>query len=448
MDITMSCTRLQEVCEVLKHLADRRSYSPASDKVLVRSEPGKIALLATNGDVDLIYYDALPESPGTASPFLLPVTKLMELAKGADGPVTLSGESEAPAAMEKYPTFDTAEPKRHHYVDWPKLRAHLRNAGMVTASGRDRYALNHICLSPESVVATDGRQLYAGNSLALPLRKDQEWLIPPSKVFLSRTLSNYAKVALAREENGILFRFGENWIVRLRRQEGAFPDWKSVVPPLDEAEATLVIPETVAAQTAECVRQLLGGCDADTRLSLSLGPKTVLASVDKDGRPIRSQKIIDLTRSGEEMTVLFDSKYFLSALKLGFLTLHFFAPNRPIIATRNTDMYLWMPCVEETAAANPAAASQPSPTVPVTPTPKEESMPENKIETPKVQPQSNDLDSILTELDSIKDGLHSLLGKIGTVKQAIRQRSADLVKREKTLQQALASLKQLKDLAA
>jgi len=48
---------------VLKHLSDRRSSSPLSDKVLVRAEPGRMSMSATNGDVDVLYQTAARRSP-------------------------------------------------------------------------------------------------------------------------------------------------------------------------------------------------------------------------------------------------------------------------------------------------------------------------------------------------------------------------------------------------
>jgi hypothetical protein len=275
----------------------------------------------------------------------------------------------------------------------------------------------------------------------LPLRKGQDCLIAPSKVFGSKTLSDLEKVGLARDDKGVIFQFGESWIVRLHRQEGRFPDWQKIVPKLEEAKAQLTIPETVAVTLPERLKQLLDGTNADTRLSLKLGVKNILSAVDENGKEIKSMELIDMTCSGEEMTLSFDPKYLLHALKLGFLNLHFFAPTKPIIATKGSDLYLWMPCVEESAV--PATTGQPSPTEKEsTPTPK------RRRKTAKPEPQPTDIEAILSELNALRDGLRDLSTKVSTVKQAIRQRAADLQKREKAVQQALAGLKQLKTLGA
>jgi hypothetical protein len=191
----------------------------------------------------------------------------------------------------------------------------------------------------------------------------------------------------------------------------------------------------------ERLKQLFDGANDDARLSLSLGAKIGLAAVNADGKEIRSMELLDVTRSGEDMTLLFDPKYLLHALKLGFLTLQFFAPNKPILATKGSDLYLWMPCVEESAV--PAATGQPSPTA-TEKTP----MLRRKSKAAKTQAPQSDPDAILSDLDSIRDELQDLSAKVSTVKHAIRQRAADLVRREKAVQQALASLKRLKNLGA
>ena len=346
MEITLNRSRLQEIHEVLRQLADRRSSSPLSDKVLVRAEPGRLSIVATNGDVDVFHQTAATENQTTAQ-FLVPLATLAELAKGKEGPVQLSGEIVAQAEIEKYPTLPADGVKRFHHADWPVLRDRLRNAASVIASAQGQYSINRICLTQGSVVSTDSHQLYAGNSLALPLRKGQECLIAPSKILGSKSLADFTQVGLARDEKGIIFRFGENWTVRLYRQQGRFPNWQSVVPKLEEAKAKLTIPEAITATLPERLHQLFDGTNTDTRLSLKLGAKITLAAVDMDGKEVRSTELLDVTRSGEEMTLLFDPKYLLHALKLGFLTLHFFAPNRPVVATKGTDLYLWMPVFEE-----------------------------------------------------------------------------------------------------
>ena len=444
MDVTLNRSRLQEVAEVLKHLGEKHSGSPISDKVLVRSEPGKVSLTATNGEVDVMYYASLPDSSGAVGPFLAPLATLTELAEGQDGPVQVSGEPEEAAVMEKYPVFDTTLPKRRHFADWPALRGHLRNAGIVVASGPDRYSINRICLSKTSVVGTDGRQLYAGNNLSLPLRKGQEWLIAPSKIFASKTLSNYLKVVLVREDVGMVFRFGENWMVRIHRQEGRFPRWQESVPRLKEARAKLIIPETAAVDMPERLRQLLDEANAETSLCLRLGAKNTLAAVDVEGKEIRSMELDGCSRTGEEMSLIFDPKYFIQSLKLGFLTLHGFAPNRPIIAARGSDIYLWMPIFDETAAIPNAQGpgngghqngqQDPAPFV----------RRRGRRKTLEVKPKApQSLSDIAAELDAIRNGFGDLSRRIDTVQAFIRAQGIEIEKREKAVHHALGALKQL-----
>ena len=337
MEITLNRSRLQEVHEVLRQLADRRSSSPLSDEVLVRAEPGRVSIIATNRDVDVFHQTPAPENQ-PAGQFLVSLATLAELAKGKEAPVALSGEMAAEVDIGKYPAIGAGPPKRFDHETWPPVRDHLRNAATIAASARDRYNINCICLTQASIVSTDGHHLYAGNSMHLPLRKGQECLIVPPKVFGSKTLTDFEKVALARDDKGVIFQFGENWIVRLHRQEGRFPDWQKIVPKLEDAKAKLTISEAVSVTLPERLKQLLDGTNADTRLSLKLGAKNILTAMDENGKEIRSMELLDLTRSGEDMMLLFDPKYLLHALKLGFLNLHFFAHDKPILATKGSDL--------------------------------------------------------------------------------------------------------------
>ena len=439
MEITLNRGRLQEVHEVLKNLSDRHSLSPFSDKVLVRAETGRVSIVATNGDTDILY-QTVATGNQTTGQCLVPLAMLADLAKGKEASIQLSGETAAQADIEKYPVIGIDGPKRFHHADWPVLRQHLRNAGDVAAANPDRYAINRLCLRQEGVVATDGRQLYAGNSLHLPVRKGQTCLVVPSKIFASKTLGSFTRVGLARDDAGLSFKFGDAWTIRLRNQDGRFPSWEKLVPKVDEAISKLVVLEARLPEMMERLGRLLEGTGPETTVRLNLGPKPTLTALDKDEKEVRSVELPEASSIGEPLTLAFDPKYLLTALKMGFLTVHFTATNRPILATKGSDLYLWMPCVEESAA--PAAAGQPSPVkTQNTPMPR-------KSRTAKTQAPQSDLDAILGALDALRDGLRDLSVKVASVKQAVRQRAADLQKREKAVQQALASLKQLKNLGA
>lgn len=440
MEITLNRSRLQEAHEVLRHLSDRRSPSSLSDKILVLAEKGHVSIVATNGHTDVFHHAEAPENQAIAR-FLVPLTTLADLAKGREGPVQLSGEAPAQAEVEKFPVIGADGPKRFRRADRPLLLRHLRNAGEAAAAGPDRDALTSICLTQSSIVATDGRQLYAGNSLSLPIRKGHHWLAAPSKVLAAKTFAGFAQVAMATDYSGILLKFGDAWTIRLRQQQGRFPDWHKVVPELKEAKAALTLPEGKGSEFIGRIGGLVHGLGKGVSLRLSLGPKVIATALDGDLKELRSLELPDLALTGDDLTVIFDPEYLLHALKLGFLRLHFFAPNKPIIATKGSDLYLWMPCVEETI--EPTTAGQPSSTE------KESTpMPDNKTETAKPEPQPNDLEAIRTKLDVLRGGLRDLSTKAVSVKQAIRQRAADLQKREKAVQQALAGLKQLKNLGA
>jgi DNA polymerase III sliding clamp (beta) subunit (PCNA family) len=440
MEITLNRNRLQEVHEVFRLLADYRSSSPLSDRLLVRSEPGRIMLVGTNGNVDVFYEAAAPKNQDAAQ-VLVPISSLADLAKGEDGPVQLAGKAATQTDIEQYPVIGADGPKRFRHADWPVLHRHLRNAGEVAASAPDRYAINNICLTQSSIVATDGRQLYAGNNLSLPIRKRQDRLAAPAKVLASKTLANFTQVAMASDHAGILFKLGDAWTVRLRRQEGRFPDWQKVVPGLKEAKATLTLPAGKSGEFIERIGGLVNGNGKDISLRLALGPKIIATALDEDSKELRSLELLDLTRTGEDLVAIFDPKYLLHALKMGLLTFHFFTPGKPIIATQGSDLYLWMPCIEENAA--PAGSEQPAPI-------QDEKPPTHKRRTRTAKPasQQSGLDALLSDLDSIKDGLRDLLAKVSAAKQSARQRTAELQKREKAVRAALASLKQLKNLGA
>lgn len=440
MEITLNRSRVQEIHEVLKHLMDRRSS--VADKALVRTEPGRLSILAGNGDVDVLF-QAHQSEITTAMQFMLPLASLGEMAKGTQEVIHLTGEAPVQAEIDKLLTPALNEPKRMHHVVWEPLRQHLRNAGDLVAAGPERYALNRICLRQEGVVATDGQQLYSGNSLHLPIRKGQTCLIVPPRVLTSKTLVNYPEVATSRDDAGVIFKFGSTWMIRLRDHEGRFPAWQELVPRVEDAKAKLVIAPELLPTVQERLRQLLEGTGPGTVVRLAFGTKT-LTLLDKDEKEIRSVEMPEAVSTGNLPSIMFDPKFLIAAMRMGFLNVHFTALNKPIVATKGSDIYLWMPCVEEPTAQVQASSSHQENTP----------MQENKPETPKAEAQPkpeaqpNDINAILAELDAIKDAFRDLVRRVTNVQQSIRQRAADLQKREKAVQQALAGLKQLKELAA
>ena len=95
MEASLNKSCLTDAYQVLKHVTARR---PLSGQVLVRSEPGRISLVGTNGDID-VRYQAIAKENTDGAEFLVPLSTIAGCANADDEVVSLYGQAEAALAV-------------------------------------------------------------------------------------------------------------------------------------------------------------------------------------------------------------------------------------------------------------------------------------------------------------------------------------------------------------
>lgn len=338
-------------------------------------------------------------------------------------------------------------------LEWPPLRQRLVNAMRSVSPDPARYALNRLCLHPGGVAATDGRQLFAGNSLQLPLPEDAEVLVAPPKPLMSPAFRKVKDVEVAQDDGALYFRFGDTWTIRLHKLEGTFPRWRSVIPPEAEVSTRLRIGNDAARLLLDRLPKTKQHALDDEAVTLELDGRALIRVGEGEGGLV----IPDAEVEGEAVAINFNAYYLREALRMGFRQFRFHGPAAPIIAEQDTDLYLFMPItdVQEESQPNPeepeTQETEPSTEEPP-PKQKETSMASNGNGNNGAGNgngnENPDFAAILAEIESIKGELRDLARRTGSVHNAAKSYATDLRKRERAVQQTLEGLQKLQKLSA
>lgn len=434
MEVGLPRNRLVEASQVFRHVSQRSVT--AEPAVLVRTTPGAVTLIASDHDTAVACRIPSPGTPVAPQEFVVPLSRILGAQQAVEDAVVLDGDTKPGAELQRLSTLSFGGGNAATPVSWPAFRERLANAAHVVAAQQSRFALQRMCLQRRGVIATDGEQLYCGNSVKLPFEKSEEALISPTPILSARPLKDFETVAFSQDKTAVHMSFGDAWTLRLTRQEGRFPDWKSVIPAPSTAKATLIVTEEAAQLLLDRLPRKRSGGE-ESAVTLTLNGQAILRS---------DRASPGLTLPGASVKgsvdVMFAPGFLREALRMGFRSFRFVNSAAPIVAERETDLFLWMPIVHEEAAVAPSASRQPQSEVKETP------MPVEKPQSNGTAPESPDITAVLTEVSAIQDALRDLSRRTANVHQAIRSYAGGLRKREKLVGQALAGLRALKNVAA
>jgi DNA polymerase III subunit beta len=279
---------LREICSELRAVAPRNSTLPVLSNVLVARERGITRFTATDLDIRLTYTlpSDLPE-PFTElgkklitlrtaredSTVCVPFQHLAGASKAADeaSEITVTptelryrfGGNTATLgdfmpAVEFPPSFvdDLGTPSII-----PEAAKHAMCAALSCASTDEtRQILLGVMLdSAENVVvATDGRQMVVFNAPLPPLGQ----IVIPSKA-VRTLLRSIAKapwaIAVTKEksEEGATFEIhAGNWTLQSKLIDGAYPNWKQVIPKDNKNQMVIPLNDYVSTQIVDLLKRL------------------------------------------------------------------------------------------------------------------------------------------------------------------------------------------------
>ena len=343
----------------LAKVVNRRTTLPILSTVHVeRDRVGWVHLTATDLDTYAILRLEAPGQHGSPAKCLVPLAELQKLAKNCQGDETIELE---PVAADKiilrhrigsHPVEQvfTTEPVSE-FPATPEItavaaslsdndRATLLNALQCVSDDETRFILTGIYLDvskPQShyVVATNGRHLFAGNSVHLPMTSS---VVVPAHRFLS--WGGFGKDGQwqmsckeqKKEEKSYLKLESRRWTFVTQLIEGNYPNWRQITVQDDQKNSgTLELSDRAIEAIQSIVPRLPG--DDTTNHTVGLfctGQHLYLRGWNKDDADATEIEVADVKISGDPATVYLNREYLLKALSFGLRHIQVQEPLHPL----------------------------------------------------------------------------------------------------------------------
>ena len=371
--LTLRKEDLAEALRVLRRVVLTKNTLPVLSHLRVAYQEGRRSLVGT--DLDVVATFALPaEVPASpldarllgnrwlheACEFLVPFDDLTEALKRCDrgGTLTLEplpkstvritcplGGVPTPVTvlslpLEEFPALktgldDTAE------VEIPP--SHFLRALECSSTDETRFALNGVCLwvgqhaadkpkknAAHSIVGTDGRTMFAGNSLHFPWKHD--CIIPNKPVFpllptdtpwRVRSVETPAKKKKKGEEvssfaeSGFWRLTAGPWCIEGKSVLGIFPNWRQVIPTEHPVgiELTAEALATLAVNVPKLPPRFSGDRTRTVDVDVDVTADSLIAFVG-DARVV-VPAVVKFHRGAPPLHTAFNREYFLRAPTFG-----------------------------------------------------------------------------------------------------------------------------------
>ena len=330
MKLRANRERLLDAFTVVSSVVPLRSIKPILQNVRLVVAPDEATLLATDLEVALRYRIPL-ESVEEGGDVLIPAARVLGILRESsadeveiiseDGTVHFrcgSGRfkvlSEDP---EEFPVVPAFEDDEAFTMQRDPLRTLIRKTSFATAKERTRFAFNGVRFEVEGdvarMIATDGKRMAVKEA---PIDNPDELKV--GRIIPNKGLQTFDKVLGDDDETVRILLQEKQAMMRTSRAEvstrlveGAFPDFKSVIP-----KETRHAVEFEHAELFKALRQ--------AAILTSEESRSVRFSLSEDGVTLTSRAIdvgeaqvdIDARFDGDPIEVSFNPDYVLEGLKV------------------------------------------------------------------------------------------------------------------------------------
>ena len=257
-------------------------------------------------------------------------------------------------------------------------RVTLLNALACASDDVTRVILNGAYLdvskpSGHYAVATDGRHLFASNSLHLALPSS---VLVPDHRFLS--WSGFVKdgqwklavQAPTKEKAGYLRLESRRWTFVTKQIEGTYPNWRNITEDVHAFTGTIEISDQAAEAIGRIVPRLPGDDTPNHTVGLyTVAGRLYLRGANKDQERATEVEVPGVTVSGDPATVYINRQYLLKAIGFGLRTIGVQEPLKPLrFSDGGSRQMIVMPVrVDANIPAPKASTPAPAPVSPITP---------------------------------------------------------------------------------
>ena len=361
-----------------------------------RDRHGRVHLTATDLDTFLSLRLEAPEQVGSPASLLVPFAELQKLGKTCPADETIDlevlgedklllrhriGSHPVEQAITTAPVADFPEPPQITTSSVSldeSARATLLEALACASDDETRVILNGAYLDVSKptghyAVATDGRHLFASNSLHLPLPSS---VLIPDHRFLS--WSGFVKdgqwmlsvQAPTKDKGGYLRLESRRWSFTARQIEGTYPNWRTITDDVREFSGYIEVSDQAAEAITRIVPRLPGDDTPNHTVGLyCVSGRLYLRGSNKDQERATEVEVPGVIVGGNPATVYLNRQYLLKAIGFGLRTIGVQEPLKPLrFSDGGSRQMIVMPVrVDANAPAPRAGVPAPVPVGPSTP---------------------------------------------------------------------------------
>lgn len=460
--------KLKDACTGLAKVVHGRVSLPVLGHVRVEADSGLARFQVTDLESTLTWQVPV-EAPEGFPPSLLPLDPFRRIVRGAQESLCLVHHPDrieircpigGSTVSQSLPTLPIEE--------WPStpsigtdsfgVEAGFKHAIIqaLECASRDsnRYVLNGVCLDISdpgchSVVATDGRHLFAANtfrfhlpdSLIVPTRKFLQW-----SEFAEDGPWQISTITGQPEQPRWIGIQSDHWTFLTKAIDGSYPNWRQVMPARDRTVSRLIFSDKAASLTAEALPRMPGNDDPDqvVRLLIEQG-QLILASRPRQSPDWSHVPVPSVTIEGKDLQVSVNRGYLIRALRFGFRTLEienersallFVAPGRQLVV---------MPVLGDGPAASAGEPKpDPEPTPAPTPVPTTKPMTESTSPSPQQDPPSSSIRSTLDKIETIRTSLRQVMVTLNEAIALLKVVEKEKRSNQKEIETVRATLRSLR----
>jgi DNA polymerase III subunit beta len=331
MKLTIERAALLKGLGHVQSVVERRTTIPILSNVLLQAEPGRLALSATDMDLEIVERvpGQIDREGRTTAPAHTLYDIVRKLREGSQIEIEATGERNAIVLRsgrstftlaclppEDYPLMPSGELPYNFSLSAGELRTLIDRTRFAISTEETRYYLNGIYLHATKVeevpvmraVATDGHRL-ARFEIVLPegAAGMPGVIVPRKSVLELRKLveESEQEVHIALSETRIRVAVGEATLTS-KLIDGTFPDYNRVIPL--QNDKTLEVNRKDFADAVDRVSTISTEKSRAVKLSIEPGTLTVSATSPENGTAVEE---LEARYSATPLEIGFNSRYLL-----------------------------------------------------------------------------------------------------------------------------------------
>jgi DNA polymerase III subunit beta len=326
MDVVLDRDAFLKGLQMVHNIVEPRQTLPILANVLIETESDAVRVTAT--DLEVGARVSIPAKVAKGGTITVSARKLSEIVRelpaaalslkvGENAAVSLrcGGASYRLVGLgsEDFPAVVPAAPSAWLTVEAKMLRDMLAQTTFAISHDESRFALNGVLFSfqPKELrlVATDGHRLAVATRSVGEGLSGTTGIVPRKAVVeIARVLGASEDVQIAITENQFVLQM-PNFVMTARLIEGQFPNYEAVLPRAHPGK--LVIPRGALMSALRRVAVMAEERNKPVKMLLRPGSVVLSAASHDLGE---AEESLNVSYSGEEVSIGFNSRYVLEAL--------------------------------------------------------------------------------------------------------------------------------------